>query len=297
MARKKTKKSKTNIFNGIKSIFVGAPFVLVRKFLIIFLPSVIVLTGITAGLRYLERYVKDVAVNRKISIELEFVGKKPVWASPELISEINISSGISSDDFLLDDELVKRAYKSVSENPWVASINSVRKCYSGIIQLDYSLREPVAKIIRADNIYFIDSECVVIPYAPVDKHLVCIEGSRQAIPKPGLTIKQADIIAALDILKKIEFVDKNLSSDSDAIWTELSVIDISNFEGRKDSSKSHINMYTHKDTEIRWGAAVGREKAYWEADFTTKLTRLYRDFRDYGTLDINTSGIELRNHQ
>ncbi len=298
MARKKkTKKKKNDYFAGIKAMFTGTRFLLMRKFLFIFLPSVFVLTGIAVGLGYLEGYVKNVAAERSISIELEFVGEKPTWAPLELISDINLSSGINSDDFLLDDDLVNKAYKSISVNPWVESVNSVRKCYSGIIQFDYSLRCPVAKMIKGDQIYYIDSEGIVIPYAPIDRHLVCIKGSRQALPKPGMQVKQSDILAALDILKKIQFVDNNLTNNSDAIWTELAVIDVSNFEGRNDPSISHINLYTHKDTQIRWGAAVGREKAYWEADFTTKLTRLYRDFRDYGTLDINTSGIELRNHQ
>ena len=298
MARKKTKKKKkSNFMVYVKSFFVSERFILLRKFVIVIVPLFIMLAAVAAGLGYLEGYVKNVAAGRKINVELEYIGTMPQWASTDLISEINMSSGVNSDDFILDDDLVKNAYNSISKNPWVESIKSIRKCYSGNIQLDYSIREPIARIIRSNSIYFIDSKGVVLPDASINKHLVLIEGNHQAIPKPGMQIKHPDIMAALDILNKIRFVDENLSNNSDIIWTEIAMIDVTNFEGRSNSSESHINLYTHQDTEIRWGAAVGREKAYWEADFTTKLTRLYRDYRDYGTLDINTTGIELRNHR
>ena len=298
MARKKkTKKKNKNVFGGIKAVFTGDNFVLLRKFVFIMVPVFIGIAGVAAGLGYLEGYVKNVASERNINLELEFTGEKPYWASSDLISEINISSGICADDFLLDDDLVKQAYEALSSNPWVMSINTVRKCYSGAIQFDYTLREPVANIAKGNQIYYLDADGVVMPYSPVDKHLVRIEGSYHALPKAGTAVKQTDVLAALEILKNIQEVDNNLSNETDMIWSEFAVIDVSNFEGRKDPNKSHINLYTHKNTEIRWGAAINREISEFEANKKIKLTRLYQTYRYYGTLDINTSGLDLRDHR
>ena len=298
MAKRKSRKKKKNpgIFSKIVGLFVDERFAPLRKMVVVVVPLSIFLVGVVMGMGHLESYVKNVAANRDIKLELVFVGDKPGWATDQLLEKVNLSTGISSDDYLLDDALIKTAWKNLQENPWVASVNLVRKCYSGEIMVDYTLREPVAEIIRGNDIRYIDVNGVVLDYAPVQKHMVKVEGSYQAVPKPGLVIKQEDVCAALDILSKIKLVDESMD-DADTIWPEISYIDVSNYNGRENPNVSHINLYTHKNTQIRWGAAVGREKAYWEADTPTKLARLYRDYRDYGTLDISSSGIELRDHQ
>ncbi len=299
MAKRKTKKKKKgpSLWRRVLGVFIDEQFAPLRKMVIVGIPVCLLIAGAVVGMSRLEGYVKNVAAVRDIPLTVSYVGDKPLWATDELIKTINFSTGIKSDDYLLDDELVKRVWDRLQNNCWVAQVNAVRKTYSGQIMVDYSLREPIAELVRGNDIRFIDLEGMVMSYVPIQKHLVRIDGSRQSVPVPGTIVKYEDIKAALEILGKIQLVDKSLSGGTEAIWPELASINVANYGGRENEDSSHINLYTNKSTEIRWGVAVGRENAYWEADFPTKITRLYRDYRDYGTLDINSSGIDLRDHK
>ncbi len=301
MAKRKRKKKNTpgflsKLIGFIVALFIGERFTALRKLVMVLVPLAAIGYGVVFGMSIMERYVKNMAMEQAIALEVSFVGEKPYWATDKLIEQVNLSSKISSDDFLLDKNLVKNIWTNLQNNPWVESVTRVRKRYGGIIEIDYKLREPIAEVVRNNEIRYIDAKGVVIDYAPIQKHLVRIEGSYQAIPLPGLTIRQADILAALDILDKIKIIDDSLEKNSDKIWTELAYIDISNFEGRVNNARSHINLFTHKKTEIRWGAAIKKDIENFETEPSVKLLRLYRDYRDYGTLDISSAGIELRDH-
>ncbi len=301
MAKRKRKKKKapgifSRSFGFVVSLFVDERFHGLRKLTIVGVPFALLLVGMVMGMSKLEGYVKGVAAERNIPLQLAFVGEKPNWVTDSLLEQINLSCAVKSDDFLLDDDLVKKAWVSLQSNPWVESVNHVRKCYSGVIEIDYKLREPIAEVVRGNDIRFLDANGVVMDYAPIQRHLIRIEGSYQAVPMPGLAIKQLDVLAALTILDKIKIIDNSLKSSSDRIWSELAYIDISNYEGRVDNSKSHINLFTHKNTEIRWGADINNSTKEYEADQRNKLLKLYCCYRDYGTLDISSAGIELRDH-
>lgn len=295
MAKRKIKKKKgPSALRRVWSLLVDESFASLRKIVIIVIPVGLLVAGSVVGMSRLEVYVKNVATSQNIPIKVTFKGEKPLWATDELVKSVNQSCGVRPDAKLLDDDLAKQIWDSLSANSWVSEVKSVRKCYGGEIQVEYSLREPLAVMVSGNETRYIDEHGMVMSYAPVEKHLVRIDGTRQAVPIPGRVVNHEDIKAALDILHKIELVDKSLSGSIESVLPELARINISNFGGRVDPNKSHINLYTIKNTEIRWGAAIQREVEEYEGDFKTKITKLYRDYRDYGTLDSRATGIDLR---
>jgi len=253
-----------------------------------------VISGMVVGLRYLDRYVKEeVASRREIQWEVMLADPQPQWASDELKDAICLSSGLSSDDFLLDEGLVGKWAGNLALNPWVKHLNQVRKRYDGLVVIDCQLREPIGLVEQAGRVYYIDDDGVILPEMPIYGHLVRLEGFSEELPEPGQYIKSKSLVAGLQVLAMIREVDANLLS-RERLWGELAVLDVGNHEGRVSREDSHLTLYTKNNTPIRWGAAVGRERPFYEAPANFKLASLYRVFKKYYSLD-RYSYVDLRN--
>ena len=262
------------------------------------LAAVAVLAAVVAGVFfYLQSYVA--AITRQRAVELTVVLKNPPpWASEELIRQICLSSGIRSDDFLLDTRLTGKWAANLAANAWVKQVRQVRKRYDGRVELDCQLREPIAWIEHPGRRCYIDLEGVVLPATHLNErycHLVQLRGSAQAPPAPGQIIQTPALVAGLQVLTMIRCVDEQLPTE-ERLWAELAALDVSNYEGRVDRAQSHLTLYTSNDTPVHWGAAVGRSRPYLEASWEYKLATLYRAHKQYGTLDYYRY-VELRNRR
>jgi hypothetical protein len=248
------------------------------------LAAVIGVGGVGWGLRNLEGYVRGIAQDRAVKLTVS-MKQPPAWADPALVESICLSSGIRCDDTLLDEKLTEIWAGNLALNPWVKRVMRVQKGYSGQVEVECELRQPIASVEEAgDATYFIDAEGVVLPGATVHCHVVKIAGIRGEIPPPGQTITGADAAAGLEVLTKILQMDQQLPA-SDRLWKELAELSVNNYEGRVSQRDSHLMIYTQKATEIRWGAAIGRSVPYHEADVKYKLATLYRTYQKYGSLD------------
>ena len=220
-----------------------------------------IVAAVWMGVRFLDGYVHRITRARQVELTVTLVGP-PRWASKELIEEICLSSGIKRDDFLLDEDLTGKWARNLSQNPWVKRIKQVRKRYNGQVDIDCELREPVAAVYKSDRMSYVDAAGVVLPAAKlVDDycHVVRLQDGLniRALPEPGQTIRSKAMIAGLEVLNVIRRMDEDLATD-DPLWPELAVLDVSNFEGQVNPAVSHLTMYTRNETEVRWGAALGR---------------------------------------
>jgi hypothetical protein len=89
---------------------------------------------------------------------------------------------------------------------------------------------------------------------------------------------------------------KNDVSEKPLLY-EIDSIDVSNFNGRQNSSFPHIVLYAKDDTEIIWGAEIGAWQRYLEATDEEKLAKLYSHYEEYGSLLNNVKYINLRDPQ
>ena len=250
--------------------------------------------AVVVGFRHLEKYVAHIAQQRQISLTVELKNPPP-WISEQLISEICLATGINSNDDLLDESLTMQWATALNRNPWVKRVNNIHKRYDGRVVLDCELRRPLAKVQRHGRTCYIDFEGVVLPYSPTFGHLVSLSGHGGDLPQPGESITAAPLIAGIEVLQLILRIDEQMPQQ-ERLWQELASIDVSNYEGRRDSTRPHLALYTRGNTEIRWGAAVGNYLPYYEAPDKLKLTTLYREFKQTGSLD-HYQYVELRNHR
>jgi len=266
-----------------------------RKVVALWLGKFLIVIGIIAvagvGLKYLEGYVKDVNRQRQVQLSVE-LAHTPAWAGPELIEQVCLSTGVKSDDFLLNDDLVKQWAAHLSDNPWVKEIHHIQKRYDGRIVIDCELRRPIAMVRQHNRNVFVDSQGMVLPEMEVYGHLVQLQGELSRLPEPGHIVSSKSVKAGLDVLNLIRQVDEQLPG-KERLWSQLFVMDVSNYEGRVDKSRPHLRLYTKNQTEIRWGAALGRERPYYEAPPKSKLASLYRAFKQTGSLD-HYQYVELR---
>jgi len=248
--------------------------------------GLILLATLVGGFYGLQQYVYG--ITRQRQVELTVVLKHPPrWASEQLIRDVCLSSGIRGDDFLLDDRLSARWANNLANNPWVRRVRCLRKRYDGCVELDCQLRQPIAVVKHGNQIYYIDVEGVVLPARPLKQpqgHLVQLRGMSLPLPQPGDCVARADLVAGLQVLALIRQVDDQLPAEQ-RLWSELAMLDVSNYEGRIDPAGPHLTLYTTGNTELRWGAAVGRSTPYHEAPAKHKVATLYRAHNQYGTLD------------
>lgn len=295
MARKKKIKVKGNLWQRVKGSLEPQQWQWLGRRLAQLVIVVAMGTGSVYGLLYLEGYVRQVHAERGVQLKV-MLKDRPVWATAELIEDICLSSGIRSDDALLDDNLTRRWSKNLMANPWVKQVKEVRKYYDGLVELDCQLREPLAAVADQKGRHFIDVEGVVLPAVPLaDGEVVELIGNFRSLPAPGKPVENEEIMAGLEVLALIRQVDENLPA-KERLWRELAMLDVSNFKGRRYADQPHLKLFTQNHTEIRWGAAVNQERALYEASATEKLKTLYRKHRLYGTLDKFIS-VELRDRR
>lgn len=242
--------------------------------------------GGVAGMSRLQTYVQQVSGQRDINLRMRLARENmPYWATQEHIQQILLSSGITAEDQLLDESLAPRWAENLRSNPWVRRVRKVHKHYDGMIEFDLELREPVALIEDQGSRYMVDAEGVVLPPVRLaDGHVVRLAGQPEALPQPGQAITSPALLAGLEVLSYIKSYDDCLPA-SERLWRELALLDVSNFDGRRHSDQPHLKFYTAANTELRWGAALGKEIALYEAPPQRKLETLYRKHRLYGTFD------------
>jgi len=270
-----------------------------RKLLYVVLVGVW-LTAAVLGLSYLEHYVQGLPQYQDVSLVVE-LANPPDWVGEDLIDQVCLAAGLQVDDFLLDDELTDRLLVNLldqSKSPWIKHVRQVRKCYDGKVMIDCELRRPIASIRQGNRVCFIDAEGVVLPTAALAgryNHIVKMQGVDVKLPRIGEPVNSESLMAGIEVLALIRGTDEKLRRE-ERLWHELATIDVSNWEGRISAINPHLLLYTHSNTEIKWGAAAGRSLPYNEASVGQKLSMLYRNHRATNSLD-DYEYVDLRNQR
>ena len=251
------------------------------------------LAAIVLALHCLDGYVKNVAKARDLQLTIKLLNV-PHWVGPSLSRDICLSSGVRSDDFILDKQATTRWHANLSHNPWVKHVRHIHRRYDGLVELDCELRRPIASVSQPNGTFYLDADGVVLPRGELapSEQLVQLRGDAAALPEPGSTVNSAALLAGLQVLAMIRCVDEDMP-EPQRLWSELAILDVSNYQGRSDLERPHLKLYTTNDTEIRWGAAVGQARPWHEAPAKDKLSMLYRTHSQTGTLQCYKY-IELR---
>ncbi|MHC4153834.1 MAG: cell division protein FtsQ/DivIB [Planctomycetota bacterium] len=263
----------------------------------VILAAVCVFAALGAGFMFLEQYVKTaVPLSRKIG-SLELLGV-PTWVNNELEKKICTAAHAGAEDLTLSDDTARFVQNNLVRN--VAWLDRVRvQTTNNSIRIRTLWRKPLSLVQLGSRRFYVDKDLVILDFVPVAGLAVVevtgITGAAQA-PAPGRVWRKDDLAAAIDILARLERMDRLLTPDKPLLY-EIDSIDVSNFNGRQSSRDSHIVLYSKDNTEIIWGAEIGTWQHHLEATDEEKLAKLYAYYKESGTLLNGAKYVNLRDPQ
>ncbi len=253
-----------------------------------------VLGGIVVGLVLMEKYITRTVPALEDTVELE-LADVPAWVNDELKNKVYAAAQGSGKPLRLDEDTALSVQRNLAQQVvWLDDIR-VRTTHN-CLRVEGRWRRPVALIQSGPAKFYLDAEKVVLDFVPItDLPIVEIQGlaSTAGTPRLGQFWRQDDLAAAITILNQLDRMDRSFAKDK-PLLDEISRIDVSNFNGRKNDGRPHIVLYTKDDTQIMWGAEVGKWQQYLESTDEEKLAKLYSYYKEYGTLSGGAKYINLR---
>lgn len=260
---------------------------LIRFLKISSIACVVVVIGLL--LIYAEKYVKS---TRGVQTGTVVLVDTPQWVGEQLKAKILANAGGRT--FRLDEEAAQLVAENLKSSAWLSDIKALTTNKS--IEVHAIYRKPIALVKSGLNNFYVDSEQVVMDYVPMP-HLLIVEirGLTPVIqmPKFGEVWRRDDLAAAIKLLERINRMDRDVTPTK-PLLREIAAIDVSNYQGRKNSSRPHIVLYTNDNIEIQWGAELGAWQKYLESTDEQKLAKLYGYYKEKGTLSGREQYIILR---
>ena len=259
--------------------------------------AVCVLIGLVVGFVFLEKYVKKASPITQKAVLIELVDV-PDWVTEPLKEKIYAAARANDEDLSIDENTASLVHRNIETS--VAWIQQVKvQVTHDAIRVSGLWRKPLALVRQGSQSFYVDEESVVMDFVPMPNlPIVKVEGLSPAAkpPLPADTWQGGDLAAAIDILTRLQKMDKLISPDKPLLGT-IDRIDVSNFNGRKNNRLPHIILYTKDNTEIIWGAEAGTWQRHLEATDEEKLTNLYAYYKEHGLLLGGAKYINLQYSQ
>ncbi len=253
-----------------------------------------ILMGIAVGFSFLERYAKETSVVSDKTVRLE-LSDVPAWANSRLREKILAAARGDDEDLRLDEKAAGAVQQNIErEVAWLDEVK-VQTTHNGL-RIAGRWRRPVGLVKSGMRRFYVDVEQVVLDFVAMPNlPIVEITGLPLIIKTPplGEIWRRDDLAAAIEILDRLKRMDQLVTPDKPLLY-EIDRIDVSNFNGRENTQHPHIVLYAKDDTEIIWGAEVGKWQRYLESTDEQKLAKLYEYYKEYFTLSGDAKYINLR---
>ena len=255
------------------------------------------LAGTVIGLVFLERYVKDTVPVSEGVIGLE-LANVPAWVNNQLKEKVLAAAKGDGEDLRLDENAAGSVQQNIKRKVvWLDEI-TVQRTHDGF-RIEGRWRRPVALVKSGLRQFYVDAEQVVLDFVEMP-HLPIVKIAGLSLitrtPPLGEVWQRDDLAAAIAILEQLRRMDRLVAQDKPLLY-EIDRVDVSNFNGRENSKHPHIVLYAKDNTQIIWGAEVGKWQQYLESTDEQKLAKLYGYYKEYGTLSGGAKYINLRDPQ
>lgn len=256
-----------------------------------------ILVGIVVGFSFLEKYVKETTPISGNTIRLE-LANVPAWVNDQLKQKVLAAAGGDGGDLRLDENAAGPVQQNIArEVVWLDEV-TVQRTHDGF-RIEGRWRRPVALVKSGLRQFYVDAELVVLDFVAMP-HLPIVKITGLPLitktPPLGEVWQRDDLAAAIAILEQLRRMDRLVTQDKPLLY-EIDRVDVSNFNGRENTQHPHIVMYVKDNTQIIWGAEVGKWQRYLESTDEQKLAKLYGYYKEYGTLSGGAKYINLRDPQ
>jgi hypothetical protein len=220
----------------------------------------------------------------------------PPWVNETLQTKI-LAAATPRGDLIPNEEAARLVQKNLAQKvPWLDKV-TVQATHDSI-QITGRWRRPLALVKSSLNKFYVDSDLVVLDFVPIPNlPIVRVEGLPLIIktPPPGTVWQHDDLAAAVAVLERLDQRDKDIKAPQKPLLREIDSIDVSNFEGRENARFPHIVLYAKDNTEIIWGAEIGKWQRHLESTDEQKLAKLYSYYKKHGTLLGGVTGVKYIN--
>jgi hypothetical protein len=227
------------------------------------------------GFISLDNYVKNNVPGWEKASPLKLIAPPP-WVNEALQTKI-LADAAPRGDLIPSEETARLVSNNLAQKvSWLYEVR-VQSTHDSI-QITGRWRRPLAQVKSSMNKFYVDSDMVVLDYVKIPNlHIVRVEGLPLIIKTPpaGIVWQRDDLAAAVAVLERLDQRDKDIEAPQKPLLSEIGSIDMSNFEGRENASFPHIVLYAKDNTEIIWGAEVGKWQRYLESTDEQKLAKLY----------------------
>jgi hypothetical protein len=224
---------------------------------------------------------------------LELAGT-PSWLNEELKTKILKAACAGGEDLKLDENSAKSIQQNIEKSAWLYDVRVQTTSKSFLISGKW--RKPIAKLRSGLLNFYLDADMAVLDHVLIDDlEIIEITGFKRLgwTLHPGVVLDSKDISAAVSIIDSLGKMDSKVTPNKPLLG-EISRIDVRNYDGRRRRREPHIVLYTTDDTQIQWGAEIGKWSQNLECSDKDKLGKLYSFYEEHGTLLGDAKYINLR---
>jgi hypothetical protein len=254
---------------------------------------VCILGSTAIGLIYLDRYRIKTAPPQEGQFSLELAADD-TWVNDELRQKVLDAGSADLEDLRIDENAAATVHQNI--NSQVAWLDDLKvKATHNALRIEGRWRKPMGLIKIGRHSFYVDAEQVVLDFIQISTlPIVEITGlpTTRKMPPLGEIWEGDDLAQAIKLLELLERRDR-IETSQKPLLSEISRLDVSNYEGRKNSKNPHIVLYTKDGTKIIWGAEIDKWQRHLESTDEQKIAKLYSYFKEYGTLSGEAQYINL----
>ena len=226
---------------------------------------------------------------------------QPAWMSAATVAQLLDTARPVGVHSVFDQELLVKTAEAFGKSPWIKEVKQVRRAYvhwpGDTLEVDCVYRVPTALVKWGDTYWLVDGDGFKLPeeyparqvqramLEPGKLTVRVIQGVKLAPGKTGKQWPGEDLLAGLELAKVL--AGKTFAG-------EVPIVDVSNFNGRRDSQGAQIVLVTKYGTQIRWGRPPSAKDYFVEVPTSQKLQCLADIYQQMHRVDGGQSWIDVR---
>lgn len=271
-----------------------------RRWLVAFIAAISLSLGVAAiaGLRSVveKRYARPPTAPRVVLVD------QPAWMSQELMEQIVDTARPVGVHSVFDRQLLMDTAQALAASPWIKQVRQVRRTYvngpGDTLEVDCIYRVPTALVQWQSYYWLVDGDGVKLPamyssqqlpraMAGPDGELTLrvIQGVTHTPGRAGKPWIGEDLAAGLEVVKLLS---------GQPFAEELPIVDVANFNGRRDPQAAQIVLITRYNTQIRWGRPPSAKDYFVEVPVSQKLQSLADIYQYMHRVDAGQPWIDVR---
>ncbi len=267
--------------------------ILLRALVIICIVAIVV-----TGFILLDKYVKKITPLSEVAAFIDLADMPP-WVNDSLKRKIYTSAVAYGEDLKIDEDVALSVQQNLQTLvSWMDEIK-VQTAHDRLI-VRAKWRRPLVLVKTGLRTFYVDKDLVILDFLPITNlPIVRVDGlpvTTNLPPSAGEVWNRRDLAAAIDIIIKLDQMDKSITLDKPLLY-EIESINVSNYDGRQHIRFPHVVLYAKDRTEIIWGAELGAWQRHLEATDEEKLAKLYGYYEEHGSLLDGAKYINLRDPQ